>query len=263
MVLFFATPKRSISPPPELPDADPLLKFDLLEKKQEIFEDVRDRVSSKAQFTRTGRMPWTQVTISLPIQSPTSTEDEDIAVIWSLMKGVDCSEKDNGDICWSSYGIESFWEWLGVDHKNLKPVQKFIHPVNYETGARKVTMLKNKIKKANYWGRVAEVAMLEQELEQATANVNDSSEIPSGNENYHWATVDEFCVTYKKDKQTKKAQKSELQVTLKVRCRYLGNGDPRLNNGYLCGCKNISNFSDCLDPDSDIYRAYRNLGDLI
>lgn len=257
MPLFFATPKRNISPPPELPDADPLLKFDMSEKKQEIFEDVRDRVSSKAQFTRTGRMPWTQVTISLPIQSPTSTEEEDLAVIWSLMKGIDCSEKENGDICWSSYGSESFWEWLGVDHKNLKPVHKFIHPVNYETGARKVTTLKNKIKRAT---SVAEVVMLEQELEQAMVNVNDSDEIPSGNENYHWAAVGEFFVTYKKDKQTKKAKKNELQVTLKVRCSYLGNGDPRLNNGYLCSIKHLSAVDDCLDPDSDVYRAYRSLG---
>ncbi len=59
-------------------------------------------------------------------------------------------ENENGDLTFHLYGDRDLFKWLEIDAENMKPVQKYVHPVNYETGKRKVTILKNKIKKARF-----------------------------------------------------------------------------------------------------------------
>ena len=41
-----------VEPPSDLPDANNLLMFDVDSKKNEIFEAARERIKSKAQYTK-------------------------------------------------------------------------------------------------------------------------------------------------------------------------------------------------------------------
>lgn len=162
-------------------------------------------------------------------------------------------EKDNGDMVWTIWD-HMYLKWLNIDER-AKPVDKFVHPVLYETGARKQTILENKLRKAEKKNNINEVEQLERKLEeyQSAQSAKKTTE-PSGND-YHWSSYEECIVTYKK-KQTRKAV-NELQLTVKIRTRYLGCGDPKANNGYLGGgCGS----SDLLDPESEVYRLMKSIG---
>jgi hypothetical protein len=115
-------------------------------------------------------------------------------------------------------------------------------------------LLKNKIKKARESGSLDELEHLERQLEDhEDAQAGKESTQPSGKD-YHWASYEECVVTFKKN-QTKKVA-NELQLTVKVRTRHLGCGDPKENNGYLgiCECKTH------LDPESKLFRLLSDLG---
>jgi hypothetical protein len=262
MTLTFGTPPP-IATPDHLPDPTSFLQFDISEKKNEIFQAARIRISNSAQFTKSRRKPWTQITVNLPIKA-NSTDDEDLAVIWSILKKANIYEvkenENSGDWTWTICGSDAFLEWLNVDWENTKPVDKFVHPVLFETGARKKTMLTTKLKKARAFGDVSLAMKLECELEaianaNAAANTNAEAGRPTGND-YHWADYEECIVTYKK-KQTRKAAHNELQLTVKIRTYHLGTGDPRENNGYLRGS---SRAEGVLDPESDGYRLMQLYG---
>ena len=203
-----------------------------------------------------GRKPWTQITVTLPIK-PATTAEEDLAVVWAMMRGAEClersvKEKENGDVVWHLWG-DQYLTWLNIDPDKTKPVNKYVHPVLYETGARKQTMMENKIKKAEKAGNFYLAQQLAKELDEyEAAQAAKQPTQPSGND-YHWSTYDEVVVTYKKE-QTRKVAK-ELQLTVKVRTAYLGSGDPKENNGYLGG-----GSSRDLDPESEIYALLRSVG---
>ena len=255
---FFGTPPP-IAPPDHLPDPTSFLQFDILEKKNEIFQAARTRISNSAQFTKSRRKPWTQITVNLPITAG-STDDEDLAVIWSILKEANIYEvkenENSGDWTWTICGSDAFLEWLNVDWENTKPVDKFVHPVLFETGARKKTLLQTKLKKARAFGDVSLARSLECELEAiANANANAAAVRPTGHD-YHWADYEECIVSYKK-KETRKAAHNELQLTVKTRTCHLGTGDPRENNGYLRGSMRSEGV---LDPESDGYKLIQMCG---
>lgn len=92
------------------------------------------------------RKPWTLITVTLPIKSETS-DDDDLAVVWAVMKRCGNSNakvNSQGDTVWTMWEDE-YLEWLNIDPDKTKPVNKFVHPVQFGTGARKQTLLKNKI----------------------------------------------------------------------------------------------------------------------
>mmetsp|Transcript_853 Transcript_853/g.1380 ORF Transcript_853/g.1380 Transcript_853/m.1380 type:complete len:263 (+) Transcript_853:55-843(+) len=261
MTLTFGTPPP-IAPPGHLPDPTSFLQFGISEKKNEIFQAARTRISNSAQFTKSRRKPWTQITVHLPIKAGSqsqSTDDEDLAVIWSLLKDANIYDvkenENNGDWTWTICGSDAFLEWLNVDWKNAKPADKFVHPVHFETGARKKTLLETKLKKARASGDVSLAMRLERELEDiVSVNAAAAAVRPTGHD-YHWADYEECIVSYKK-KQTRKAAHNELQLTVKIRTYHLGTGDPRENNGYLRG----SSRSLDLDPESNGYKLIQMCG---
>lgn len=243
-------------PPAHLPDPSSLVTFDMAKKKAEIFEAVRERVKAKAQHTKNGRKPWTQVTVPIPIK-PGSTEDEDLALIWEVMKGTTRDppkENSKGDLTWHFW---SYLEWLGIDD-SLKPKGRFVHPILFDTGDRKRTVLRNKIRKAEReaaQGLATDLARYEAELEEYEEKLaRKKQQEQSEKEPYHWAAYDECAVTYKK-KQGRKCAR-ELQLTVRVRTYYLGSGDPRENNGYLGGCSD----PDLLDPESQLFKLLKMMG---
>lgn len=201
------------------------------------------------------RKPWTLITVTLPIKSETS-DDDDLAVVWAVMKRCGNSNakvNSQGDTVWTMWEDE-YLEWLNIDPDKTKPVNKFVHPVQFGTGARKQTLLKNKIKKARESGSLVELERLERHLEDHEHAQAGKVAIQLSGKDYHWSSYEECVVTFKK-KQPKKMAK-QLQLTVKVRTRYLGFGDPKENNGYLrsCLCK------DYLDPESTSFRMLSNLG---
>lgn len=277
-----------VVPPSHLPDPAGLLHFDVDLKKSEIFEAVREKIRSKAQYTKNvsshqctfhiqnfillyfhsqrycvpllcdqGRKPWTQITINLPIK-PGMSDDEDLAVVWSLMhESTRCDVKHsaNGDMTWMLWS-DDYLKWLNIDPEKTKPVNTFVHPVQYETGARKEMKLQKNIKKAMKDNRssLLVVEHLEKELSDfQSAQAAKGTPQPIGKD-YHWSRYDECLVTYKK-KQTRKVV-NELQLVVKVRTAYLGWGDPKENNGYLGGASS----SILLDPQSQLYNLLKRVG---
>ena len=203
-----------------------------------------------------GRKPWTQITATLPIKSATTSDDEDLAVVWALMRestNDEVKENAKGDVIWTIWHSDHYLKWLNIDPDKTKPVNKFVHPVLFETGARKQTMLENKIKKARNAGNFFLESKLETELEEyQSAQAAKKGSTENGKE-YHWSTYDECTVTYKK-KQTRKTVK-ELQLTVKVRTSYLGSGDPKENNGYL----RCSDCTDVLDPEGKVFTMLKSI----
>jgi len=300
---------QPVQPPKDVPMSkiDSLLIFDIREKKREIFEDIRNRVRTKAQFTKSGRMPWTQITVCLPIikEEPTN-EREDLAVVWSLMQNCTHGEvkinERNGDHIWTMHGHDYLCWILGdgvpprrgdeaviyssneaaaaaaekrgppppePEWKNWRPADKYIHPIMYETGSRKRTLLQTKIKKAKRShhredNNVEEVvARLEKELNNLPENNNDSSSTKMNmqpkllcDDEYHWAGYEECIVTFK-TKQSRKQKHKELQLTIKIRTYYLGVGDPKEHNGYLKSCKKLNDVESSLDPKSKLYKLMK------
>lgn len=257
--LQFATlkpPPPAVVPPSHLPDPECLLKFDVDKKKHEIFEAARERIKLKAQYTKSGRKPWTQITITLPIK-PATTDEEDLAVVWAMMRESTRSkvkESGNGDLIWTLWGDHDYLKWLNIDPETTKPVNKFVHPVLYESGARKQTMLENKLKKARKNECLYEVRHLETQLEEyESAQASKAAATQPSDNDYHWSCYDECTVTFRK-KQTRKVV-NELQLIVKVRTSYLGCGDPKEHNGYLGGgCSSRS-----LDPESKIYKLMKSI----
>jgi len=247
--------RAPVGPPSHLPDPERILNFDVEKKKHDIFEIARERIKSKAQYTKSGRKPWTQITVTLPVK-PGTTDEEDQAVVWALMRE-SCPEVEddgNGDLTWTIWNNDGFLKWLNIDTKSTKPVNKYVHPVMYETGARKGTLLQNKLKKAKKNGNFYEVQRLETQLEEyESAQASKATASPSGND-YHWSCYDQCNVTYKK-KQTRKSV-NELQLIVKIRTCYLGCGDPKENNGYLGGGGSVND----LDPKSEYYQMRKKFG---
>jgi len=210
---------------------------------------VRERISSKAQYTKSGLKPWTQITVSLPISSSDTTEEEDLAVVWAVMNESTRNEvknNANGDLTWTQWGSQNL-NWLGKDWKNMKPVDLYVHPVHYETGARKKIILKTKLRKAQKAKNLLETTKIIEELSSLEKTKPDHPCEPRGH-HYHWSNYEECNVIYKK-KQIRKQTHKELQLIIKIRTYYLGNGVPEENNGYLQGCAS----SELLDPESKIY----------
>ena len=207
-------------------------------------------------------MPWTQITVTLPIK-PGTTHEEDLAVVWALMRestNNEVKEKGNGDLTWTLWGSDEYLKWLNIDPEKTKPVDKFVHPVLYETGARKRTLLGNKLKKARKSGDVYAAQRLECELEeyeaaQAAKAAGATTRHPSGMD-YHWSCYNECLVTFRNKQKRKVA--NELQLTVKIRTSYLGCGDPKDHNGYLGG--GCSASEGLLDPESRIYKLLQNVG---
>jgi len=124
-----------VEPPSHLPDAKNLLTFDVDGKKNEIFDAARERIKSKAQYTRSHRKPWTQITVTLPIK-PVTKDEEDLAVVWAVMRrstNDKVKETEKGDVTWTLWG-DDYLKWLNIDPEKTKPVNMFVHPVLYETG---------------------------------------------------------------------------------------------------------------------------------
>jgi hypothetical protein len=69
---------QPVQPSEDVPmsKADSLLTFNMREKKHEIFEEIRECVHSKAQYTKSGRKPWTQITAYLPIVDSVNDNDD-------------------------------------------------------------------------------------------------------------------------------------------------------------------------------------------
>jgi hypothetical protein len=155
---------------------------------------------------------------------------------------------------WTIWGDEDYLKWLGIDPKKTKPVNKYVHPVMFETGERKKTKLTNKLKKAQKMGCSSQFR-LQKELDEYEADLTRKELHPPEGNDYYWSSYEQCTVTFKK-RQTRKAAK-ELQLTVKVRTFYLGNGDPDENNGYLRGCKS---GSDNLDPESRAYQLLKSVG---
>lgn len=241
-----------VTPDPRLPNPDNLLAFNVAEKKEEIFRYARTAIRNKAQYTRSGRQPWTQITVSLPLYASDSTDDEDLSIVWALMRDSttqEVGENASGDLTWKLWGRQ-YMEWLEKDPENIKPVDLYVHPVKYETGARKKTILQNKIKKARAsYNTADELIRFEQELENHQNNPKPQEEGPRGH-HYHWSSYGDCHVIYRK-RQPKKAELNEIQLTIKIRTFYLGNGVPEENNGYLQGCNGSP--KGLLDPNSDLY----------
>lgn len=257
-ILCWPGPPPLVKAPSHLPDPDKLLKFDVDKKKHEIFEAARERIKSKAQYTKSGRKPWTQITIALPIK-PATTGDDDLAVVWAVMSestNNEVKETATGDMVWTMWGSHQYLQWLNIDPEKTKPVNKFIHPVMYETGARKETLISNKLKKAQKNGNSYEIESLERQLEEylSAQAAKEATTTQSSGKDYHWSNYTECVVTYKK-KQTRKVV-NELQLTVKIRTAHLGCGDPRENNGYL----GSADSSDVVDPESKMYQILKSIG---
>ena len=66
-----------------------------------------------------------------------SSTDQDLAVVWELMRhtatGGMVQEHSNSDIKWT-LSPHTMYSWLEIDFENLKPVDKYIHPVKFNTG---------------------------------------------------------------------------------------------------------------------------------
>ena len=240
-----------VGAPSHLPNPEAHMLFNISEKKREIFNQARERIRDKAQYTNDGRMPWTQITVSLPIESSDTTCDEDLAVVWALMQHSTRSNpkvNGRGDLTWEIWANPCFLEWLGIDPETTKPVDKCIHPVQYYTGAVKLQRLEKQFKRlVKEGGDTRTVKQEIQKVENAAANAQHRN-------HYHWSEFGECIVIYKKDQSKKKVK--ELKLTVKMRTAYVGTGDPRSNNGYLrsCGIKEL------LDPNSDTYRLLDRCG---
>ncbi len=178
-------------------------------------------------------------------------------MVWSLMRESTISEvkeSANGDMTWALRGSHDYLEWLNIDPEKTKPVNMFVHPVQYESGARKEKKLQTKIKKAKKDDDSSSVEHLERELSDFQSfQASKGTPQPNGKD-YHWSGYDECLVTYKK-KQTRKVV-NEMQLVVRVRTAYLGFGDPKENNGYLGGGPS----SELLDPRSPLYKLLNSIG---
>ena len=204
--------------------------------------------------TNTGRKPWTQITATIPIK-PATTENEDLAVIWKMMDKCtsECNFKeDEKGYIWTMWGDDNYLKWLGIDPEKTKPVNKFVHPVMFETGERKKTKLTNQLRKAEKNACIPSQIRLQKELDTYEAELAQKQLNPPQGNDYHWAGYEQCIVTFKK-KQTRKVAK-ELQLTVKVRTFHLGWGDPAENNGYMRGSKGSI---DNLDPESKGYELLK------
>jgi hypothetical protein len=57
--------------------------------------------------------------------------------VWDVMRestNEEVKEKENGDLVWTLVGWHRYLKWLNIDPEKTKPVNKFVHPVLYETG---------------------------------------------------------------------------------------------------------------------------------
>ena len=143
---------------------------------------ARERIRNNAHYTKSGRKPWTQITAPLPIHfvqldnsngenarntanaNNSTTTDQDLTVIWALLREytrTEVSENNSGDLTWPIQGSQQYLEWLEMDRKNMKPVNMYVHPVKYETGARKNSLLQTKLMKAKRFRNKSEIASLE------------------------------------------------------------------------------------------------------
>jgi hypothetical protein len=258
--MFTLGPPPLVTPPSHLPDPESLLTFDVDKKKQEIFRDARLRIKNKAEYTRTGRKPWTQLTVPIPIPSSDTTPEQDLAIIWALMNkstNVQVKENESGDVTWQLWGAHTYLDWLGLDYKTKKPVDLFVHPVRYESGARRTKLLSNRHKKATDNYDLMEMRKIEKQYVNHVATTKSKKEAQGkelSDSQYHWSAYDECQVIYKK-KQTKKKQK-ELSLTVKIRTYYLGCGIPEKNDGYV----GSSSCMDVINPNSYVYNLMASHG---
>lgn len=198
------------------------------------------------------------MTVYVPIDSADSTYEQDLAVIREIMKQHQCVEperkhawgplmhakrnnepKENlkGDLTWSMWAHE-FLQWVGIDPETAKPVEKYVHPVKFDTGHVERKRLMNLLKKKG------PSEHLQMRLDKLDNKENDD-------DTYHWAAYEQCLITFKK-KQTRKQKHKELQLTVKIRTFDIGVGDPKKHNGYMLMSSNL-NLRD-MDPTSDMYR---------
>lgn len=242
---FLPAPPAFAAPPPDLPEAGDLA-FDVAAKKRDIFNQARDAIRHSAQYTKHGRKPWTQITVRLPVSSTASTPDEDLAVVYRLMEESTRNKvkvNANGDRTWALWG-DRFLRWLlGDDHETMRPMDKYVHPINFQTGEVERKRLEKRLAKEGP----------SEGLDREMQKLNASAAKDHG---YRWANYEECLVTFKK-KQPRKEKLKEVQLTVKVRTYVLGSGDPRKHGGFM-------EFSDHnlrdMDPSTRIYQLMQSNG---
>lgn len=263
-------PPPFVEAPPELPT--PNIAFDVTKLKRQVFAQARSAVCASAQYTKRGRMPWTQITVGLPLKrsdddnDAKSTTDDDLAIIYHFMQRStreEVIEKDNGDKTWKMNGYE-FLLWIldcetfdSLDHDVL-PVDKYNHPVKYETGDVERKRLEKKLAKAKAQENVEDEQHWETELakldakQAAKKNNSDDDDM-----DYHWSMFTQCEVIFKKDKQPRKMKKHpELQLVIRMRTQHWGCGDPKRHGGFMLLSE--GNLHD-MDPSTRVYALAKRL----
>lgn len=233
-------------PPSHLPDPLPLLAFNVDEKKREIFNQARNAIRNSAQYTKRGRKPWTQITVKLPLSRKDTSEDEDLAVIYHLMQETirdEPKEGKYGDKTWTLWGSDAFLKWLGIDLETTRPADKYVHPVQYETGSVERKRIEKKLKKDGP----------SEELEKKLAALNAKEKDP----HYRWSSYEECEVTFKK-KQSRKEKDGELVLTIRIRTYLVGTGDPKDHDGFMK--MSLETRAADMDPSTDLYRLLKARG---
>lgn len=245
-IIYGFGPPPYQEPPSHLPDAvaNGLLAFDVDQKKREIFEQARHAIRMSAQYNKTSRKPWTQITVRLPVvnrddnggeETTTTSGEEDLAVVWALMRNatrnvVKETENAYGDITttWNMWG-HAFLEWCNIDIPNTKPVDKYVHPINYCTGEVERKRLEKRRTKEG------PSPALDQAFADLEAKIKKDHDRLSPDGRYCWAGYDQCIVTYKNNKQQQSSKKKtgELVLTIKIRTYKLGTGDPSMHGGYM------------------------------
>lgn len=231
--------------------------FDVQKKKKDIFQRIRDKVRQKAQYTKQGRKPWSQITVSIPADKFES-EEKDMAVISAFLNDNVKSRKSSffasaaSPITDNHYGGKTLqlWgndviQWFGLNPETTKPADKYIHPVQYDTGARE----SSKIKKMKAKGLVPPDDLVRRANQKQSASLHETHDL-----NYHWSTFEECQVIFK-SKQPHR-QKNQLQVIVKVRTYYLGNGDPSRHGGFM---NYSTNGLEDMDPSSPAFKALERI----
>jgi hypothetical protein len=219
--------------------------------KSQIFAQAREKIRLSAQYTKNGRKPWTQFSVKIPILHSNTTDDEDLAVVYHLMH--ECTRdmvtvNDEGDYTWSLFGPTDFLTWLNIDPSTTCPIDKYVHPVNYETGIMTRRRLERKLAKAK---SPLDAEDIKEKLAQLSAKEDENDK------GYHWASYDECHVTFEQDQRWKKTKK-KLQLTIKIRTYRVGCGDPARHGGYL-RWSTENNLSD-MDPTTRYYADLERYG---
>jgi len=96
-------------------------------------------------------------------------------------------EENEKGYTWTMWGDDDYLKWLGIDPEKTKPVNKFVHPVMFETGERKKTKLMNQLRKAEKNACIPSQIRLQKELDIYEAELAKKQLNPPQGNDYHWA----------------------------------------------------------------------------